>query len=102
MAISILHYKEINKGPVMGSFSIYINAWKMEIRELTYFKKGDSEWINLPSRKYEVDGETRYNYYVNFEKETRTRFLKSCLEALKEHIGKQPEQVEEPSEEVPF
>jgi len=86
MSIEIERYREINKGVVKCGFNVKITAWGLTIRDCCLMEKGNQSWISFPSRKYEVDGETKYSDYVYFEKDIKERFSKLIKEKLAEVV----------------
>jgi len=82
-ALEVRDYKPIGKGCLIGSFSIYVPAWQMIIRGLSYFNTGDRKWVSFPSRPFEKDGKKCYYNYIVLDKGVQDTFQKDCLEALK-------------------
>jgi len=102
--ILIQDWREVDKGALKAGFSAYIENWKLYIRDMAYFEKDGKRWVNMPSRKYEADGETKYFNYVRFEKEVQERFNQAVLDAIGDQIKKEPQQADMLGEEeiVPF
>lgn len=66
--IEITQWKAIDKGSVVGTFSIRLPKWaNFEIRGLTLFAKNGGHWISFPSRQYEKDGKKMYYAYNGFK-----------------------------------
>lgn len=107
--IEITHFKPVNKGYVVGTFSIRVPKWgNFCIRELTYFKKNENRWISFPSRQYEKNGEKKYFSFCAFEEPAINKsFQDKLLKCLDEYISKnnldQPEnKIQSINEEIPF
>ncbi len=69
----------------------------MSISDCALMQTETHSWISFPSRKYEIEGETKYWEYVHFEKEIKQRLVDAIKEKLHE--------MEAPScedEDIPF
>jgi hypothetical protein len=83
MSLEVTHYKELNKGPLVSTFTIRLLKLGLEIRECTEWNKNGKRWISLPSRQYEQNGEKKYFSICYFyERENQGVFEKHALEAL--------------------
>ncbi len=104
--IEITNYKAINKGTLVGSFSVRIVGWGMYINDMNLFQKEGKRWVTMPSRMYEKDGTKKYFPYCGFEKSELTeRFNTSVLKAIDEYMitkSKELEQNQGLKEEVHF
>jgi len=54
--IDINNIKMKNQGALVLTCDVVIHPWKMTMREVKYFVKGDSQWLGMPSRSWK-DGE---------------------------------------------
>jgi len=99
MSIECIKYKEINgRGTLLGYADIFVPKWGVEINGCSHHKKGNQEWVNLPSREYtDPQGEKKYAPIVKFrDKAHATAFGDICREAIRnrprEHVQEQPTQ----------
>lgn len=91
--IKITKYKAIDKGFLLGTFSIEVVEWKLYINEMTYFQKGPKRWIGMPSRSYEVDNVKNYYPYVGFTDQGRSgAFQEAVIKALDEYLAQMPKE----------
>lgn len=106
----VKNYKPINKGFILGSFTLEVKGG-LQIRSCTLFKKGDRQWVSMPQREYEKDGERKYFSYVGYEdKEVYNQFMKEALKlALAESVKASPSAIaqggsvqEEEEDSLPF
>ena len=69
--MEIKNIKMINKGCLICKFDLYLPNIGLTIHECTFFKKGDRDWISMPSKPYESkeDGKTKYFSYVHWDEE---------------------------------
>jgi len=65
--IECTKYTPINKGTCLGSLSVYVDKWGLDIYGITLHQKNGKRWINFPSRMYEKDGEKKYVPYFRFK-----------------------------------
>jgi hypothetical protein len=84
MSIECTGYKEINKGTLLGYADIFVTKWGIEIRGCSHHKKGNQEWVSLPSREYtKPDGQKAYAPIVQFkEKNHAGAFGDACKKAI--------------------
>lgn len=65
--LSILNFKHIDKGFLVGFFDIEIKNIGMTIRDISMWKKQDQIWFNFPSQEFvSEDGQKKYNPYIKF------------------------------------
>lgn len=105
--LEIISVNPINKGDMLASVSVHIKPWKMKIHEVMVMQKGLTKWVNLPSRKYEANGETKYAKLLEFDDAgVEKRFRDQILSAVDEYIMRNgdlvPEDVVKPDEAFPF
>jgi hypothetical protein len=85
--------KRIDKNGVRASFTCYLPAVDMHIRECLWGEKtGGREWVSLPSRSWTGnDGETHYVRLVTFGSfKTDRVFQKAALAAVHELAARAP------------
>lgn len=107
MSIEIVDYKEVHgKECLLGFVTIYLVNSKLEISGCTHFRKGDREWVNLPSKDYvDKDGMKKYQPIVRYREKNHSEFFsKHVVEALKKFkpIPKEEKMQYEEQEELPF
>jgi len=105
--IEISNVNPINKGDVLASVSVHIRPWKLKIHEVVVFQKGQNRWVSLPSRKYEVHGETKYAKQMEFDDSSaEKRFRDQIMEAVDQYMeannGLNAENVIKEDEPFPF
>lgn len=105
--IDIINVKPINKGDILASLSVKIKPWKLTFHEIMVVQKGANRWVNLPSRKYESNGETKYQKLMEFDDAaTEKRFRDQVMSAVDAYIMKngdlQPEDVIKEDDYCPF
>lgn len=105
--INVISVNPINKGDLLASVSVHIKPWKLTIHEIIVMQKGQNRWVNLPQRKYESNGETKYAKLLEFDDSgTEKRFRDQIVAAVEEYITRngdlQPEDVIKEEEPFPF
>jgi hypothetical protein len=70
-------------------------------------QKGANRWVNLPSRKYEANGETKYQKLMEFDDAaTEKRFRDQIMKAVDEYTERNgdlvPEDVIRENQSFPF
>lgn len=101
--MKIHKYKVINKGSVLASLDIEIDALGLTIRSCTIFQKGDHRWINFPSKKTQGDdGSDHYYSYVFMEKHKKDAFDKAVFALVDAMPAEEPKAEPEMFEECPF
>ena len=112
--IQILNVKRFDKGALVGLFDIYMPTNGFEVFGLGWFRKGDAEWVNLPTKEYtDKEGQKKYAPIIRFrEKSHHEEFVRQALQALKAYEVPKERQVaqekqmnfveEEIEEPVPF
>ena len=88
MDVTILKYREYSKNTLYGFCEISINGLK--IRDCSHHRKDEQEWLNLPSKSYESDGQTKYYSLVQFlDKTDHWRFQDAARDALKRYFARE-------------
>lgn len=91
MSVKISSYRPAKKGFCLGFVSFTIEKYFMFFNDVAIFEKNGNKWLNFPSRKYEVDGETKYMSYCGFtSKEVKVKFEKTFFQALDKYIAENP------------
>lgn len=85
--LEIRNLKEANKGSLLANFDLYFPNMGMTIRNCSYFKKGSQDWIGMPSRKYEKDGETKYFSFVFWDKEWKEKLDTTVLPLIRDGLA---------------
>ena len=86
--MEITQYKAINKGSLLGVFSLKLPKWgNLVIHDISSFQKDNQRWISFPSKIYEKDGKKQYFSYIRFEdQKTMQSFQEKVLEALDSYL----------------
>lgn len=88
--MKVMRYKPSERGARVGSFDLSINLGKhgpFIIHDCTHFRKNSHEWIALPQRTYEQNGETKYFPICQFENpETRKSFSNQVIDAIRKYF----------------
>jgi DNA-binding cell septation regulator SpoVG len=105
--IDIISVNPLNKGDLLATVSVYIRPWKMKIHEIAVFQKGANRFISLPTRKWEQNGETKYQKLLEFddnavEKRFRDQIMKAVDDYTERNGDLIPEDVIKEDEEFPF
>jgi DNA-binding cell septation regulator SpoVG len=105
--IEVIAVHPVNKGDILATVSVHIKPWKLKIHEILVMQKGVNRWVNLPSKKYESNGETKYLKYMEFEDTaTEKRFRDQISRVIDDYIMRNgdlvPENVVKENEPFPF
>jgi len=99
MAIEIKSFRKYEKNTLKGFLTVLLQPSGIEIRDLTLHSKNGKRWLNMPSKPYESDGETKYQYIVFFpDKDRAKKFQEAALNALDKY--RPPEPDPEPPEDL--
>lgn len=87
--IRCLSLRTLNKGSLVAFCDFEIGRWGVIIRDCKWFKKGQNEWIGLPSSQFTTrDGRSEWRNLVEFEdRELKRRFDEEALRVLKSWTG---------------
>lgn len=97
--------KLLNKPDILTQAFCTVEVEGIEIRDLTIIKGKHGNFVSLPSKQYEQDGERKYRPYVRFTDEDQYKLLcRVVLDAYYEHLkmenrapdGTQVEEAERP------
>ncbi len=98
--MEIQDYKEISRGALASSFSLYIKEWGMTIRNCTWFQKDGRSWLSFPSRPYEdAEGKKKYFSFILLDDKVKIKFENAVREELKKL--EKLEKHESPTDEAP-
>lgn len=105
--LEVVNIQPIKKGAVLAACDVHIVPWRLTMRRVIVFQKGNARWVNLPSREYDKDGETHYQELITFDNNgIRERFRKQVLDAIDAYLETNPDMEPEPvikeTDEVPF
>ena len=82
----------MEKVSLKGFFTVRCFNNVLEIRDCSLHETDGREWISMPSRAYQKDGETKYASIVRFpQKKHYDQFIHACLDALQEYRKRKPE-----------
>jgi hypothetical protein len=84
MSITCFNFKPFNKGFLQGFADIYVEKWGVELLGCGIFMKGESRWLNLPSKEFfNSENESKWGPIMKFrEKAHSDHFCKIALEAV--------------------
>jgi hypothetical protein len=84
----ISNWKPFEKNTLRGFFTLTLPSG-MVLHQCSYFVKGDSRWIGLPSQKFaKKDGSVTYTPMVEFtSREVADKFRDQAVAALDLAIG---------------
>jgi hypothetical protein len=99
-----------NSSSAVARFDVRMKVFgeEFDFPGFTYFVKGDSSWVAGSSRRYEKDGETRYQPFGGFvDSSVQRRFLGQVKEVFKKYLEQNPNMNPEPvvtdqNDEIPF
>ncbi len=105
--LEILNIRAVNKGSVLGICDVHIIPWKLTMKDVVIFQKGNNRWVNLPSKEYQGDmGEKKYTEMLVFDNEAvKNRFRNQIMEAVDKYLNSNPDMKPEDvikDEELPF
>jgi len=82
--LQVFDYVPIDKGVVKGSFKVRIPSLSLMINDCLLFEKDGRQWIKLPQKKVEKDGEINYYSHMWFDdKSIGNAFERAVLEHIK-------------------
>lgn len=87
--MQILEFRREDKGHLKGSFDILIPEWGgLIIENISFFQKGESKWINFPSRKVEENGKAVWRPIIRFDdKGVMKKFSVAVLDLIEHHLS---------------
>lgn len=105
--IKISNIEKIEKNSLLASCDVHIVPWKMTLHNVTIFEKGQQRWLGMPSRKWEKDGEEKYQELISWTDEgVKKRFRSQIMKAVDAYLAENPSLEPEPAiqenEEIPF
>lgn len=87
--LKISNIVKSEKPPRVCTFDVRISSeyGEMEIKDCSYWKKSEiSEWISLPARTYEKEGQVKYISQIKFDKEKE--FKEALMKSIKLELMK--------------
>jgi len=102
MIWSVKNYrKNSGRGKVKGWFTLAMGDF--EVNDCTLVEGNKGDFVGLPQRSYQKDGETKYMSIVFIpDKDRRYAFNDWCLSELEKIIGIEPEPEDGSGEDIPF
>lgn len=106
--LEIQNIQPINKGNLLAQCDVHIIPWKMTLREVKVFQKGENRWIGMPSRDFINNaGEKKYVDLVDWDNEgIKNRFRSQIMGAVDKFLAANPdmkqEDVVKEDDQVPF
>jgi len=83
----INNFKKMDKGSLVAKFDIEFEEWGFTIRECMIMNGKNGQWLSLPSRQYEADGQKKYYDLVVFTKEKKQQLTDHVLARLKHELN---------------
>lgn len=82
--IDIVNIKMKNQGSLILQCDVVIHPWKMTMKEVKYFVKGDSEWLGMPSRSWKDGEEWKSMDLVLFhDQDVKEQFRRAIIDKIK-------------------
>jgi len=100
MAIEITSFKKYSKGSLVGFFDCKLSSIGLLIKDLTFHKDRDKEWVGLPGCSYEENGQTKWANIPHFDKTMWSKLQKACLKTLGTYLAEK-KNIEEMGD-IPF
>lgn len=89
--MEIKDIKQINRGPIKLSFSLYFPKMGMTLRDFKLMESNTKLWICSPSREYQDnDGKKKYYSYVFIDKDRQDKFNQVLIEMVRPNLQVQP------------
>lgn len=86
MKVTALDLHKIDKGAVIGTFTVWLPEFDLRIYEVLWDRRGEggAEWVRLPTRQWTGnEGATHYNKLFAWGSERSSRdFEQAALEAI--------------------
>ena len=84
-----VRFSHVGSGSCIGIATIHIPKWKATITGFVLHQKDGKRWVQLPCRKIEENGETKYPPTIWFDdKETKDKFCELVKDAIDQHAIK--------------
>jgi hypothetical protein len=85
--IRCVRFRRFEKNTLQGFVDLELTNAGLVLRDCTWRRKGDQEWIGFPARSYQgKDGTTAWSPLVEFAagaKEARTQFQQQAIAAVR-------------------
>ncbi len=105
--LEVQNIKAVNKGMLLAICDVHIIPWRITLREVKVFQKGNSRWLGMPSKEYTSDsGEKRYTELIAFDNdEVKNRFRSQIMGVIDKFLAENPDMKPESvikEEDLPF
>jgi hypothetical protein len=98
-----MNFKQKVSGPLIGFADIRVTKWGVDLIGCPVFQKGDNQWVSMPSRKWDDNGEEKWVPIAKFlEKDHSTAFSKKALESVNRWRAQNDAPVQNTNQGVPF
>jgi len=88
--IECIKFRPHLSGSLIGWADFKVPKWGIILQGCGVFEKGDKRWVGLPSRAYQVNGETKYEPIMAFIEEAHAEAFKKILHVeLQDFLAKQ-------------
>jgi hypothetical protein len=83
MAIEIKSFRRFDKNTLKGFLTVRMTNIGLEIRDICLHEKNGKRWVQMPSKPYESNGETKWSYINDwYDREKGEQFNRAVIEAL--------------------
>jgi hypothetical protein len=93
--IRCIRFRRFEKNTLQGFIDLELSNVGLVLRDCTWHRKGDQEWVGFPARQYQdKDGNTAWSPLVEFAagaKEARAQFQQQAIAAVHAAAAKQRE-----------
>jgi hypothetical protein len=83
--IRCIRFRRFEKNTLKGFADLELTRVGLVLRDCTWHESHGHEWVGFPGRKYEQNGETKWQALIEFAegaKEAREQFRKHAVEAI--------------------
>jgi hypothetical protein len=83
--IRCIKYRAYQKNTLRGFVDLELTRVGLVIHDCTWHESHGQEWVGFPARKYEVNGETKWQPVIEFApsaKDAKEQFRKHAVEAI--------------------
>lgn len=91
--MKVLNYRAVNKGMLVGSFSLLLKSGMVIYKNTLVENRDGGHFVNLPSEKQvNNEGQSKYYPYIGFETaELKKVFTDEALTCVKQYLKDNPE-----------
>lgn len=101
--IFVTNLREVNKGLIRYSCDAFIRSKNQTLSGCSLMEKGQNRWVNFPSQKWEVNGETKYKEMVTFHDPIENQQIRTGIKkGIDELLSPSTEEKNNDIENLPF